>query len=106
MAEPESLLTVYRILDLTDALAVYGTRRLADWGAEVIKVEAPDGDPLRREPPFYADVPYAEPSLSFLAWNTHKKSITLNLQCTDWPRFAEWVHEVTGNTTVLEEHVI
>jgi hypothetical protein len=25
---------------------------------------------------------------------------------TDWPRFAEWVHEVTGNTTVLEEPAI
>jgi benzylsuccinate CoA-transferase BbsE subunit len=83
VTEPESLLTGYRILDLTDELAVYGTRLLADWGAEVIKVEPPEGDPLRREPPFYADVPHLEHSLSFLAWNTNKKSITLNLQCAD-----------------------
>jgi crotonobetainyl-CoA:carnitine CoA-transferase CaiB-like acyl-CoA transferase len=25
---------------------------------------------------------------------------------TDWPRFAKWVHEVTGNTTVLEERFL
>jgi crotonobetainyl-CoA:carnitine CoA-transferase CaiB-like acyl-CoA transferase len=83
VTEPESLLTGYRILDLTDELAVYGTRLLADWGAEVIKVEPPGGDPLRREPPFYADVPHPERSLPFIAWNTNKKSITLNLQCAD-----------------------
>jgi crotonobetainyl-CoA:carnitine CoA-transferase CaiB-like acyl-CoA transferase len=83
VTEPESLLTGYRILDLTDELAVYGTRLLAEWSAEVIKVEPPEGDPLCREPPFYADVPHPEHSLSFLAWNTNKKSITLNLQCAD-----------------------
>jgi formyl-CoA transferase len=83
VTEPERLLTGYRILDLTDELAVYGTRLLADWGAEVIKAKPPEGDPWRREPPFYADVPHPEHSLSFLAWNTNKKSITLNLPCAD-----------------------
>jgi crotonobetainyl-CoA:carnitine CoA-transferase CaiB-like acyl-CoA transferase len=77
------MLAGYRILDLTDELAVYGTRLLAELGAEVIKVEPPTGDPLRRQPPFYEDVPHPERSLPFIAWNTNKKSLTLNLHCAD-----------------------
>ncbi len=83
MTSPASLLSSYRILDLTDELAAYGTRLLADWGAEVIKVEPPSGDPMRHEPPFVDDVPHPERSLYFMAWNTNKKSITLNRHCAD-----------------------
>ncbi len=85
MTVPEylNLLSGYRIFDLTDGLASYGTRLLADWGAEVIKVEPPTGDPMRHEPPFIDDVPHPERSLSFMAWNTNKKSITLDRQCAD-----------------------
>jgi crotonobetainyl-CoA:carnitine CoA-transferase CaiB-like acyl-CoA transferase len=71
------------VLDCTDALAAYGARLLADFGAEVIKVEPPEGDPTRREPPFVGDLPHLERSIPFIAWNTRKKSITLNLHCTD-----------------------
>jgi benzylsuccinate CoA-transferase BbsE subunit len=77
------LLAGYRLLDCTDELAVYGTRLLADCGAEVIKVEPPEGDALRREPPFAHDVPHREGSLPFIAWNTNKKSLTLNLLSSD-----------------------
>ncbi|PON19556.1 hypothetical protein C2W62_02095 [Candidatus Entotheonella serta] len=83
MTPPTSLLSGYRILDLTDELAAYGTRLLADWGAEVIKVEPPSGDPMRHEPPFVDDVPHPEHSLSFMAWHTNKKSTTLNRHCAD-----------------------
>ena len=38
-----------RVVDLSTWIAgAYCTRLLADGGAEVVKVEAPDGDPLRR----------------------------------------------------------
>ena len=40
-----------RILDLTDERAIYGAKLLADLGAEVIRPEPPDGDPLRRRGP-------------------------------------------------------
>src|SRR5258706_82137 len=41
-----------RVLDLTDAIGAYCTRLLAGFGADVIKVEYPEGDELRRRPPF------------------------------------------------------
>ncbi len=83
MTPPTSLLSGYRILDLTDEIAAYGTRLLADWGAEVIKVEPPSGDPMRHEPPFVDDVLHPEHSLSFMAWHINKKSITLNRHCAN-----------------------
>ncbi|MBI3089857.1 MAG: CoA transferase [Candidatus Tectomicrobia bacterium] len=66
-----------RILDLTRFLAgPYATMLLADLGAEVVKVEAPEGgDPARRNGPFVHGV-----STYFLSVNRGKKSITCNLK--------------------------
>ena len=42
-------LSGYVVVDLSTGIAgAYATKILADGGAEVIKVEAPEGDPLRR----------------------------------------------------------
>jgi crotonobetainyl-CoA:carnitine CoA-transferase CaiB-like acyl-CoA transferase len=81
--ESEGALTGYRVLDLSDVKGAYCTKLLADLGAEVIKVESPDGDPTRRVPPFAGDVPGLERSLPFLFRNTNKLGITLNLQTED-----------------------
>jgi crotonobetainyl-CoA:carnitine CoA-transferase CaiB-like acyl-CoA transferase len=53
---------------------------LADFGAEVIKVEEPGGDTSRRRGPFPGDTPHAEKSGLFLYLNTNKLGVTLNLR--------------------------
>lgn len=52
---------------------------LAEFGAEVLKVEPPTGDTARRCGPFAHDDPHPERSLLFLYLNTAKRSITLQL---------------------------
>lgn len=71
-----------KVLDLTHYVAgPYCTKLLADYGADVVKVEQPgDGDGARRIGPFYKDEPHPEKSGLFLHLNTNKKSITLNLK--------------------------
>jgi crotonobetainyl-CoA:carnitine CoA-transferase CaiB-like acyl-CoA transferase len=78
----ETALADITVLDLTHYIAgPYCTKLLADFGAEVIKVERPDGgDPARRYGPFPYDEPHPEKSALFLHLNTNKRGITLNLQ--------------------------
>ena len=44
-----------RVIDLTDERGIYGTKLLADLGAQVIRPEGVDGDPLRKRGPFMQD---------------------------------------------------
>ncbi len=54
---------------------------LADMGAEVIKIEAPNGgDEARRMGPFPGDQPHPEKSGLYLYLNTSKKGVTLDLR--------------------------
>ena len=70
-----------KVIDLTHHIAgPYATKLLADFGADVLKIERPGGDPARRLPPFFRDEPHQEKSLPFLYLNTNKRSITLNLK--------------------------
>jgi crotonobetainyl-CoA:carnitine CoA-transferase CaiB-like acyl-CoA transferase len=57
-------------------------KMLADMGAEVIKIEPPEGDEARRHGPYLADEVNPECSGVFLYENTNKKGITLNLEST------------------------
>ncbi len=74
------MLSCYRILDLTTAKAFICGRALADFGAEVIKIEKPGGDPARFRPPFYKDDPDPEKNLLWFAFNANKKGITLDIE--------------------------
>ncbi|MPZ43286.1 MAG: CoA transferase [Betaproteobacteria bacterium] len=66
-----------RILELGQIIAgTYGGQVLSDLGAEVIKVESPEGD-LGRNP---SVAPYKGLSGLFLTLNRNKKSIVLNLK--------------------------
>jgi len=80
MGEPA--LSGLKVLDLTWHIAgPYCTKLLADYGADVIKVERPGaGDPTRSKGPFPADLPHPEKSGLFLHLNTNKRSVTLDLK--------------------------
>lgn len=71
-----------KVLDLTHNIAgPFCTKMLADYGAEVIKVERPGiGDRARSAGPFPGDIPDPEKSGLFLYLNTNKRGITLNLK--------------------------
>jgi crotonobetainyl-CoA:carnitine CoA-transferase CaiB-like acyl-CoA transferase len=71
-----------RVLDLTRHVAgPFCTKLLADYGADVIKIEPPGrGDPARWIAPFAGDLPHAERSGLFLHLNTNKRSVSLNLK--------------------------
>lgn len=74
------LLNNLRVLDLGQGVSgPFCARLLADQGADVIKVEPPEGDLARRMGPFAGDEPHGEKSIPFLYLNTNKRSITLNL---------------------------
>ena len=67
-----------RVLDLAGPLGSYGGRLLADAGADVVKVEPPEGDPLRRRPPFAGDRPGPGSSLSFAYYHANKRGVVLD----------------------------
>ena len=68
-----------RVVDFSTMVAGPScTKLLADFGADVIKVEPAGGDPARGVPPFAADEPGLERSLLFLHLNTNKRSVTID----------------------------
>ena len=82
-----SALDGMRVLDFTTGVAgPYATKLLADFGASVLKVEPPEGDPARRDGPFFRNEPHPEGSARFLHLNTNKRSVTLDLDSSDAQR--------------------
>ncbi len=78
------LLEGIRVLDLTNVLSgPFATLHLALLGADVIKIENPDGGDLARK---LGNVPAYNKKLlgtSFLAQNANKKSLTLNMKAPE-----------------------
>ncbi len=75
LAQP---LSGIRVIDLTSVMfGPYATQYLGDFGAEVIKVESPDGDVVRNVGPS------RNPGMgaAFLGCNRNKKSVAINLKC-------------------------
>ncbi|MGI8550012.1 MAG: CaiB/BaiF CoA transferase family protein [Dehalococcoidia bacterium] len=98
MAEEEAAgpLDGLRVLELASVEGQYCGKLLGDMGANVIKVEPPEGDRARRIGPFAGEVggidgnrgDKASPfgpnrSLSFWYYNTNKRGVTLDIGCRE-----------------------
>ena len=73
MLGSEPLLAGVRVLDLSDGGADAVTRLLADLGADVLKLEPPEGSPARTERPTLDGA-----SIPFALHNANKRSTVLN----------------------------
>jgi len=77
------LLNGYRVLDLSEGACLFCGKILGDLGADVIKVEPPGGSGTRNYGPYYKDITDPEKSLYWFAYNTNKRSITLDIERSD-----------------------
>lgn len=88
----------YRILDLTTFLSgPFCTQILADLGAEVVKVEAPEGDSSRAIPPHFV----GDDSAYFLGANRNKKSLAIDMK---HPEGLALVKRLIGEADVVVEN--
>jgi crotonobetainyl-CoA:carnitine CoA-transferase CaiB-like acyl-CoA transferase len=96
---PGDPLAGVRVLDLTIALAgPYCTMLLGDLGADVVKVESPEGDQSRGWGP-----PFVEGESSyFLSVNRNKRSVVLDLKSDDGRRAAA---ELAARSDVIVENL-
>ncbi len=91
-----------RVLDLTNVLAgPLCAYQLALLGAEVVKVEVPDGGDLARQLGADAGLNARHMGASFLAQNAGKKSVTLNLKSVQGK---EVLHRLVASADVLVEN--
>jgi crotonobetainyl-CoA:carnitine CoA-transferase CaiB-like acyl-CoA transferase len=79
-SDASGALSGLRVVDLTSRMGGYCGLLLANLGAEVILIEPPAGDPMRREGPFKSDSAHPDGSLSFAAYHTNKQGIVLDLE--------------------------
>src|ERR1700747_531414 len=92
-----SALDGLRVVDFTPTIAgPHGARMLADLGAEVIKIEAPEGDMMRTRPPLRNGA-----STSFGQLNAGKKSLVLDLKT---PQAVEAVRGLVKTADVVVEN--
>src|SRR5215467_4987442 len=80
------MLSDYRVLDLTDERGALCGQLLADLGADVLKIEPPDGSPMRAS----------------LAWTVHARncrSVALDLQRDPRP-----LHDLLADADLVIGH--
>ena len=81
MTPSHRALSGVRVLDFSIMIAgPYGARLLADLGADVIKIESPDGDDMRLRPPLQDDDEGGTHSRYFGQLNAGKRSLVLDLK--------------------------
>ncbi|OBB65928.1 CaiB/BaiF CoA-transferase family protein [Mycobacterium sp. 852014-50255_SCH5639931] len=93
-----SALTGFRVVELAGSVAgEYCGKLLADFGAEILKVEAPEsGSPTRAMAPIVADGPDGSGLFAYL--NTNKQSVVLDLGSDDG---VEAVHRLIGTADAV-----
>jgi crotonobetainyl-CoA:carnitine CoA-transferase CaiB-like acyl-CoA transferase len=86
-----------RVLDLTSHLSgPYCAMLLADHGADVVKIEKPDGgDDARHMPPFMGGE-----SAPFMTWNRNKRSVVIDLKSEEGK--AQLLSLVDGADVLIE----
>jgi crotonobetainyl-CoA:carnitine CoA-transferase CaiB-like acyl-CoA transferase len=77
----DAILSDMQVLELAHAPSgAFCAKLIADQGADTLKVEPPGlGDQERHEPPFIDGTPHPDRSTTFLALNTNKRGITLDV---------------------------
>lgn len=97
MLNAPDILAGVRVLDFTAMMSgPYATRLMADLGAEVIKIEPPEGDHIRTRPPTREGR-----STYFAQLNAGKKSVALDLK---QPEAIELVRQLVPTADVLVEN--
>ena len=79
----QHLLSDLRVVEIGDEVSAYAGKLLAGLGADVIKVEPPEGCSTRNIGPFYEDEPGPERSLYWWHYSIGKRSVTLDLTSED-----------------------
>src|SRR5512135_3138372 len=74
------MLAALRVIEVADERAEYTGLLMAGLGAEVVKIEPPEGNATRRIGPFVEEEPSLERSLFFWNYNRNKKSVVLDLR--------------------------
>jgi crotonobetainyl-CoA:carnitine CoA-transferase CaiB-like acyl-CoA transferase len=98
------LLSDVRVLDLTRLLpGGFCSLLLADLGAEVLKVEPPGGDAVRRRGPFVGGEPHPDCGVQWIAANLGKHSAVLEL---NRPEGVERLRALARQADVLIESFV
>jgi crotonobetainyl-CoA:carnitine CoA-transferase CaiB-like acyl-CoA transferase len=99
-----------RVVDSSGVLGAYCSKLLADLGADVVKVEPPQGDHLRAVPPFAGDEPHPERSLVFGYYHANKRGVTLDRTRPGgdavWARLVARADVVLHDSTAVEAQAL
>lgn len=90
-----------RVVELCDQLGQLAGKLLADMGADVVKVEPPEGSAARSVGPFVDDQPGPNRSLNFWYYNTNKRSLVVDLTTAEGA--ATWKSLVAKADIVIED---
>ncbi|MBP1688586.1 MAG: putative acyl-CoA transferase/carnitine dehydratase, partial [Deltaproteobacteria bacterium] len=94
-----------RVVDLSTEIAgPYATKLLVDAGAEVIKVESPEGDPLRRWTASHTAIPAGADGALFQYLNASKHGVVADLSraasISPWGQTGPWANRPATEWTL------